>query len=209
MQQELESTKFEFTAGGGAVKATIVGTRELQSIEIDPEVVDPEDVEMLQDMILAAVNGDPNILKFVTNPELLKAAVRSDWKIVKKIDNASDELWAEAVRVNVDALKFVRHPGEAVLMAAVERDWTYLQEIEHPTAAIVVAAVKQDYRAFEYVSIKNRTEAVQLAAVRTDPRCIQYLQRASERVQMEAVRNNKDVFHLIKNPAEAVKEFCK
>ena len=52
MQQELESTKFEFTAGGGAVKATIVGTRELQSIEIDPE-----DVEMLQDMILAAVNG--------------------------------------------------------------------------------------------------------------------------------------------------------
>jgi hypothetical protein len=48
-----------------------------------------------------------------------------------------------------------------------------------------------------------------MAAVRTDPRCIQYLQRASERVQMEAVRNNKDVFTLIKNPAEAVKEFCK
>ena len=56
MQQELESTRFEFTSGGGAVKATIVGTRELQSIEIDPEVVDPEDVEMLQDTILAAVN---------------------------------------------------------------------------------------------------------------------------------------------------------
>lgn len=57
MQQELESTKFEFTSGGGAVKATIVGTREFQSIEINPEVVDPEDVEMLQDMVLAAVNG--------------------------------------------------------------------------------------------------------------------------------------------------------
>lgn len=57
MQQELESTKFEFTAGGGAVKATIVGTRQFESIEINPEVVDPEDVEMLQDMILAAVNG--------------------------------------------------------------------------------------------------------------------------------------------------------
>ena len=37
MQQELESTKFEFTSGGGAVKATIVGTREFSSIEIDPE----------------------------------------------------------------------------------------------------------------------------------------------------------------------------
>ena len=57
MQQELESTKFEFSSGGGAVKATMVGTRKLDSIEIDPEVVDPEDVEMLQDMILAAVNG--------------------------------------------------------------------------------------------------------------------------------------------------------
>lgn len=57
MQQELESTKFEFTSGGGAVKATVIGTRELTSIEIDPEVVDPEDVEMLQDLILAAVNG--------------------------------------------------------------------------------------------------------------------------------------------------------
>ena len=57
MQQELESTRFEFTAGGGAVKAVVLGTRAVESIEIDPEVVDPEDVEMLQDMILAAVNG--------------------------------------------------------------------------------------------------------------------------------------------------------
>ena len=57
MQQELESKEFAFSAGGGAVKATMIGTRQLQSIEVDPEVVDPEDVEMLQDMILAAVNG--------------------------------------------------------------------------------------------------------------------------------------------------------
>ena len=57
MQQELESKEYAFSAGGGAVKATMIGTRQLQSIEIDPEVVDPEDVEMLQDMILAAVNG--------------------------------------------------------------------------------------------------------------------------------------------------------
>ena len=56
MQQELESTRFEFTAGGGAVKATIVGTRQIESIVIDPEVVDPDDVEMLQDMVMAAVN---------------------------------------------------------------------------------------------------------------------------------------------------------
>ena len=57
MQEELESKEFEFTAGGGAVKATMVGTRKLQSVVIDPEVLDPDDVEMLQDMIVAAVNG--------------------------------------------------------------------------------------------------------------------------------------------------------
>ena len=57
MQQELESTPFEFTAGGGAVKAVVTGTRQFTSLEIDPEVVDPEDVEMLQDLILTAVNG--------------------------------------------------------------------------------------------------------------------------------------------------------
>ncbi len=57
MQQDLESTEFEFTAGGGAVKAVVTGTREFTSITIDPEVVDPEDVEMLQDLILTAVNG--------------------------------------------------------------------------------------------------------------------------------------------------------
>ena len=57
MQQELESTNFEFSSGGGAVKAVVSGTREFSSLEIDPEVVDPEDVEMLQDLILAAVNG--------------------------------------------------------------------------------------------------------------------------------------------------------
>ena len=57
MQQELEASKFEFSAGGGAVKAVVSGTRSFESITIDPEVVDPDDVEMLQDLILAAVNG--------------------------------------------------------------------------------------------------------------------------------------------------------
>ena len=57
MQQEIETSKFEFTAGGGAVKAVVLGTKELESLEIKPEVVDPDDVEMLQDLVLAAVNG--------------------------------------------------------------------------------------------------------------------------------------------------------
>lgn len=72
MQQELESTKFEFTAGGGAVKATIVGTREFQSIEIAPEVVDPDDVEMLQDMVLAAVNGALKLADDKTSQSMAK-----------------------------------------------------------------------------------------------------------------------------------------
>ncbi|MBQ2560898.1 MAG: hypothetical protein II565_09995 [Fibrobacter sp.] len=163
---------------------------------------------MDESTFLRSFKAEPNLLKFITNPLLLKAAVSQDWKIVRKIDDASDELWAEAVRQSAEALKFIRHPGEKVLVAAIERDWKYLQEIENPTAAVVVAAVKQDYHAFEYVSIRRRTEAVQLAAVRTDWRCIQYLQRASENVQMEAVRQSKEALKLIKNPFPAVKEFC-
>ena len=72
MQQELESKEFEFTAGGGAVKATMIGTRQLNSITIDPEVVDPDDVEMLQDLILAAVNGAIKLADDETNKAINK-----------------------------------------------------------------------------------------------------------------------------------------
>ena len=72
MQQELESTDFEFTSGGGAVKAVVTGTRQFSRIEIDPEVVDPEDVEMLQDLILAAVNGALKLADDKTNESMSK-----------------------------------------------------------------------------------------------------------------------------------------
>lgn len=56
-QEELESKTYEAAAGGGVVSATVSGKKELVSVTIDPEAVDPEDVEMLQDLIVAAVNG--------------------------------------------------------------------------------------------------------------------------------------------------------
>jgi len=56
MQEELENKTYTAQAGGGVVSATVTGKHEVQSIVIDPEAVDPEDVEMLQDMIVAAVN---------------------------------------------------------------------------------------------------------------------------------------------------------
>jgi DNA-binding YbaB/EbfC family protein len=55
-QEELAKETVTASAGGGAVKATITGNLELVDLQINPEVVDPEDVEMLQDMVLAAVN---------------------------------------------------------------------------------------------------------------------------------------------------------
>ena len=72
MQQELEARKFEATAGGGVVKATLLGTREFESIEIKPEAVDPDDVEMLQDMVLAAVNEALRQCDDVTNETMNK-----------------------------------------------------------------------------------------------------------------------------------------
>lgn len=56
-QQELENSNFTAKAGGGVVTATVNGKHELVSIEIAPEAVDPDDVEMLQDLIVAAVNA--------------------------------------------------------------------------------------------------------------------------------------------------------
>ena len=56
MQQELETKEVEATAGGGMVTARVNGKQELLSLTIEKAVVDPDDVEMLQDLVLAAVN---------------------------------------------------------------------------------------------------------------------------------------------------------
>ncbi len=55
-QEELEAMTFTTTVGGGAVEVVVTGKKELQSLTIKPEVVDPEDIEMLQDLIISAVN---------------------------------------------------------------------------------------------------------------------------------------------------------
>jgi hypothetical protein len=55
-QQELEAKEYEVTSGGGAVKIKMNGKKSVTAIEIKPEVVDPDDVEMLQDLIMTAVN---------------------------------------------------------------------------------------------------------------------------------------------------------
>ena len=56
MQEELETKTYNATSGGGMVTATVNGKNELVNLEINPEAVDPDDVEMLQDMVIAAVN---------------------------------------------------------------------------------------------------------------------------------------------------------
>lgn len=53
---ELEEKEYVVTSGGGMVEITVKGNREIQSIGLNPEVVDPEDVEMLEDMLVAAFN---------------------------------------------------------------------------------------------------------------------------------------------------------
>ena len=56
VQAELETTLVDGSAGGGVVSATVTGKQELVSVTIDPSAVDPDDVEMLQDLVVAAVN---------------------------------------------------------------------------------------------------------------------------------------------------------
>ncbi|MCR4760115.1 MAG: YbaB/EbfC family nucleoid-associated protein [Oscillospiraceae bacterium] len=72
LQEDIEQRTFSATAGGGAVTVTVTGKKTLQSIELKKEVVDPEDIEMLQDLIISAVNEAVNNVEETTENEMSK-----------------------------------------------------------------------------------------------------------------------------------------
>ncbi|CDZ74651.1 DNA-binding protein, YbaB/EbfC family [Peptoniphilus sp. ING2-D1G] len=72
MQENLKQQEVEANAGGGAVKAVVNGNKELIRIEIDKDVVDPDDVEMLQDLVVAAVNEALRTAEQKMNSEMSK-----------------------------------------------------------------------------------------------------------------------------------------
>ena len=72
LQEDIEQRTFNATAGGGAVSVTLTGKKTLQSIELKKEVVDPEDIEMLQDLIISAVNEAVNSVEETTESEMSK-----------------------------------------------------------------------------------------------------------------------------------------
>lgn len=71
-QEELEATEFKAASGGGAVEVTMTGKKEIVALNIKPEVVDPEDVEMLQDLVISAVNECIRNLEETTSAEMEK-----------------------------------------------------------------------------------------------------------------------------------------
>jgi len=72
MQAEIEEKEVTTTAGGGAVTVTVSGKKEITALEIKPEVVDPDDVEMLQDLIIVAVNEGLRQIDEISNTEMSK-----------------------------------------------------------------------------------------------------------------------------------------
>jgi hypothetical protein len=72
LQEELGQRTVEATAGGGMVKVVANGKQQIESIEIEKEVVDPEDVEMLQDLIVAAINDALNKSQEMVSSEMSK-----------------------------------------------------------------------------------------------------------------------------------------
>lgn len=74
LQEELASKTVDASTGGGMVKVVATGKREIQSIEISPEVVDPDDIEMLQDLTLAAVNEALRKAEELASAEMSKIA---------------------------------------------------------------------------------------------------------------------------------------
>ena len=73
-QEDIDEREFSAQAGGGMVSVSVTGKRELKGIEIKPECVDPDDVEMLQDMIKAAVNEALRLAEEARTSELSKLA---------------------------------------------------------------------------------------------------------------------------------------
>jgi nucleoid-associated protein EbfC len=72
LQAEIEEKEIETTAGGGAVSAVINGKKEIVSLTIKPEVVDPDDIEMLQDLVMACINEGLRQIDEISNNEMGK-----------------------------------------------------------------------------------------------------------------------------------------
>lgn len=68
--EEIEAKTFSAKSGGGAVEATVTGKKTVESLNINPEVIDPDDKEMLEDLILSAVNEALNQVDDVTEKEM-------------------------------------------------------------------------------------------------------------------------------------------
>lgn len=72
LQAELETREYDISAGGGVVQIKINGKKEILSIKIDPEIVDPDDVETLSDILVAGVNEAIKCVEDTTNAEMEK-----------------------------------------------------------------------------------------------------------------------------------------
>lgn len=72
LQNDIEERDFTATAGGGAVEVVVTGKKTIKALTIKPEVVDPEDIEMLQDLIISAVNEAVNNVEATTENEMGK-----------------------------------------------------------------------------------------------------------------------------------------
>ena len=72
LQEELDAREYEIKAGGGAVTLTINGKKEVSALEIAPEIVDPDDIETLSDIIIAAVNEAIKKVEETNNEEMSK-----------------------------------------------------------------------------------------------------------------------------------------
>ncbi len=70
LQTDIEAREFSATSGGGVVEVTVTGAKNIKSLTIKPEAVDPNDVEMLQDLVVSAINEAMNEVEKVTEAEM-------------------------------------------------------------------------------------------------------------------------------------------
>ena len=124
MQEELKRKTVEVTAGGGVVKVVMDGEKRVQSLTISPAAVDPEDVEMLQDLISAAFNESVKKVDDMMASEMQKMTFTQDPTAIKSLPTESDDLKFLNGQLSVSGkgtLRVYNASGALIRMANIEK----------------------------------------------------------------------------------------
>lgn len=164
---------------------------------------DPE-FKKIKELIISKFPTRQDFLnKYATKQVSLHNEMKYNDDFIKSINNPTEEMKLEVVKLNWRAIKHIANPSEEIQLEAVKQNGLAIQYLNNPTKEVQLEALKQNIDVIQY--IKNPTEEMQLAAVVSNSSLIQYIENPSEALQLVAVNKDGDAIKYIKNPSEKLK----